>query len=39
MDVIMRFVIMRFVIPVMFYEISNVECMYWSYTTIFIGRI
>jgi hypothetical protein len=32
-------VIMRFVIPVAFYEITNVECVYWSDTTVFIGRI
>jgi len=32
-------VIMRFVIPVVFYEITNVECVYSSNTTIFIGRI
>ena len=31
--------IMRFVIPVVFYEITNVECVYWSDTTVFIGRI
>ena len=31
--------IMRFVIPVVFYEITNVECVYSSNTTIFIGRI
>jgi len=30
---------MRFVIPVVFYEITNVECVYWSNTTVFIGRI
>jgi len=30
---------MRFVIPVVFYEITNVGCVYWSDTTIFIGRI
>jgi len=32
-------VIMRFVVPVVFYEITNVECVYSSNTTIFIGRI
>jgi len=32
-------VIMRFVIPVVFYEITNVECVYSPNTTIFIGRI
>jgi len=31
--------IMRFVIPIVFYEITNVECVYSSNTTIFIGRI
>jgi len=31
--------IVRFVIPVMFYEITNVVCVYSSNTTIFIGRI
>jgi len=31
--------IMRFVIPVMFYEITNVECVYSSNTTVFTGRI
>ena len=31
--------IMRFVIPVVFCEITNVECMYWPNTTVFIGRI
>jgi len=31
--------IIRFVTPVVFYEITNVECVYWSDTTIFIGRI
>jgi len=31
--------IMRFVIPVVIYEITNVECVYSSNTTIFIGRI
>jgi len=30
---------MRFVIPVVSYEITNVQCVYWSDTTIFIGRI
>ena len=30
---------MRFVIPVVFYEITNVQCVYSSNTTIFIGRI
>ena len=35
----MDFVFMRFVIPVAFYEITNVECVYWSNTTIFVGRI
>jgi len=32
-------VFMRFVISVVFYEITNVECVYWSDTTVFIGRI
>jgi hypothetical protein len=32
-------IIMRFVIPVVFYEITNVERVYSSNTTIFIGRI
>jgi len=31
--------LMRFVIPLVFYEITNVECVYLSNTTIFIGRI
>jgi hypothetical protein len=31
--------IVRLVIPVVFYEITNVECVYLSNTTIFIGRI
>ena len=31
--------IMRFVIPVVFYEITDVECVYSSDITIFIGRI
>jgi len=31
--------VMRFVIPVVFYEITNAECVYSSNTTIFIGRI
>jgi len=31
--------IMKFVIPVVFYEITKVECVYWFDTTIFIGRI
>jgi len=30
---------MRFVIPVVFYEITNVQCVYSSNTTTFIGRI
>ena len=30
---------MKVVIPVVFYEITNVECVYSSNTTIFIGRI
>jgi len=30
---------MRFVIPVVFYEITNLECVYSSNTTISIGRI
>jgi len=40
--IIMGFVIFRimgFVIPVVFYEITNVECVYWCNTTVFIGRI
>jgi len=32
-------IIMRFVIPVVFYKITNVDCVYSSNTTIFIGRI
>jgi len=32
-------ILMRFVIPAAFYEITNVECVYSSNTTIFIGRI
>ena len=31
--------IMRFVIPVVFYEITNVGSVYWSDTAVFIGRI
>jgi len=31
--------IMRFVIPVVFYEITNVQCVYSSNITIFISRI
>ena len=31
--------VVRFIIPVVFYEIANVECVYWSDTAIFIGRI
>ena len=31
--------VMRFVIPVVLYEVTNVECVYWSDTAIFIGRI
>ena len=30
--------IMRFVIPVVFYEITNIQCVYWSDTTLFIGK-
>jgi len=30
---------MRFDIPVVLYEITNVQCVYWSNTPIFIGRI
>jgi len=33
------YIIMRFVITVVFYEITHVQCVYWSNTTIFIGRI
>ena len=29
---------MRFNIPVVFYEITNVKCVYLPNTTIFIGR-
>ena len=29
----------RFVIPVVFCDITNVQCVYWSDTTVFIGRI
>jgi len=25
--------IMKFIIPVVFYEVTNVECVYWSNTT------
>ena len=32
-------IIVRFVIPVVLYEITNVQCVYSSNTTIFIGRI
>ena len=31
--------IMSFVIPVMFCEVTNVHCVYWSDTTMFIGTI
>jgi len=31
--------LMRFVIPVVFYKVTNVECAYSSNTTIFIGII
>jgi len=31
--------LMRFVIPIVFYEITNVQCVYWSNTTVFIGKI
>jgi len=31
--------IVRFVIPVVFYEITNIVCVCSSNTTIFIGRI
>jgi len=34
-----RSVITRLVIPVVFYDITNAQCVYWSDTTIFIGRI
>ena len=33
------YTIMRFVIPVVLYEVTNVECVYWSDTAIFIGRV
>jgi len=32
-------IIIRFVIPVVFYEITKVQCVYWSDTAVFIGRI
>ena len=32
-------IIMRVVISVVFYEITNVQCVYWSNTTVLIGRI
>ena len=32
-------IIMRFVIKVVFYDITNAQCVYWSNTTIFIDRI
>ena len=31
--------VMRFVIPVVFYVITNEQCVYWTDTAIFIGRI
>jgi len=31
--------IMRFFIPFVFYEITNVQGVYWSDITIFIGRM
>ena len=31
--------IMSFVIPVVFYEVTNVQYVYWSDTAIFTGRI
>jgi len=34
-----NFLIMTFVITIVFYEITNVQCVYWSNITIFIGRI
>jgi len=34
-----NFPIMRSVIPVVFYEITNVQCVCWSDTATFIGRI
>jgi len=33
------FIIMRSVIPVVFYVITTVQCVYWSDTATFIGRI
>jgi len=38
-DFLMGRMIMRFAIPVVFYEITIAECVYSSNTTIFIGRI
>jgi len=32
-------IILRFAIAVVFYEITNVQCVYCSNTAIFIGRI
>jgi len=34
----MNIPIMRFLIPVVFYEITNVDCFYSNNTTIIIGR-
>jgi len=31
--------IMRFAIPVVFSAATNVQCVYWSDTAVFIGRI
>ena len=30
---------MRFVIPVVFYDVTNVQCVYWSDTAVFVGTI
>jgi len=29
----------KFSISILFYQITNVQCVYWSNTTVFIGRI
>jgi len=31
--------IMRFVVPVVFYEITNVQCVYWSDTAISVYSV
>jgi len=38
-QILSYYLVMNFVTPVVFYEITNVQCVYWSNSTIFIGRI